>query len=676
MGALQRWSGRHRGRVATIGLAAVLMLLAGFSLWAAVRTNAAARQVDRDSTEQDVWQNARVTLANAEFARHGYLEHQRVEARADVARELQALREALQYIVQHADPDDVTFARQVREELEQYQEATARLLAAVAVDDTGRVEAIEVREVEPLYVALAEQLDEGAQDEQEQVRASVGAQRQLGGTLVLAVPVVFTVGLGLLAGCWLLLLGYQRRIKHQALSDALTGLPNRTLLHDRTGQAIRQADRELSPTALLLIDLDRFKEVNDTLGHHYGDQLLLQVGQRLQAALRQVDTVARLGGDEFAVLLPRIASAEGAVAVARKLQAALEEPFPLDGLTVDVEASIGMALYPEHGNDPEELLQRADIAMYTAKETHAGFVLFDPKQDQHSPKRLALLGELRRALEQRQLLLHYQPKVDAHTGRVLGVEALVRWQHPDHGLVPPGEFIPLAERTGLITPLTHYVLDEALRQCRQWHDAGHELTVAVNVSARRLLDLQFPDEVADLLARHQVPTRLLVVELTESTIMADPVHALEVLSRLDTMGVQLSIDDFGTGYSSMAYLKSLPVHELKVDRSFVSQMLSNSNDAVIVHSTVDLGRNLGLRVVAEGVENALTLQQLDLLGCHAVQGYHISRPVAADELISWLEQQTAEATTQTAANSTDPARSPHDAQASSSPALRRRQQGR
>jgi diguanylate cyclase len=624
------------------------------------RRASGARQVDRDSTEQDVWQNARVTLANAEFARHGYVEHQRVEARADVAREMQALREALQYIVRPADADEITFSRQVGEELAQYQEATARLLAAVAVDDTARVEAIEVREVEPLYVELAEQLDEGAQDEQEQVQASVGAQRQLGRTLVLAVPVVFTVGLGLLAGCWLLLLGYQRRIKHQALSDALTGLPNRTVLHDRTGQAIRQADRELSPTALLLIDLDRFKEVNDTLGHHYGDQLLVQVGQRLQAALRQVDTVARLGGDEFAVLLPRIASAEGAVAVARKLQAALEEPFPLDGLTVDVEASIGVALYPDHGNDPEELLQRADIAMYTAKETHAGFVLFDPKQDQHSPKRLALLGELRRALEQRQLLLHYQPKVDAHTGRVLGVEALVRWQHPDHGLVPPGEFIPLAERTGLITPLTHYVLDEALRQSRQWHDAGHELTVAVNVSARRLLDLQFPDEVADLLARHQVPTRLLVVELTESTIMADPVHALEVLSRLNAMGVQLSIDDFGTGYSSMAYLKSLPVQELKVDRSFVSQMISNSNDAVIVHSTVDLGRNLGLRVVAEGVEDALTLQQLDLLGCHAVQGYHISRPVAAEELISWLERKAAKVTTQAAANSTGPARSPHD----------------
>jgi diguanylate cyclase (GGDEF)-like protein len=431
------------------------------------------------------------------------------------------------------------------------------------------------------------------------------------------------------------------QLRHQAFHDPLTGLPNRALLRDRAGQAIRAADRELVPAALALIDLDRFKEVNDTLGHHYGDQLLVQVGQRLAAALRKVDTVARLGGDEFAVLLPRIETPEGAVAVAKKLQAALAEPFTLEGLSLDVEASIGVAIYPEHGSDPEELLRHADIAMYVAKQTRAGFVLFDPAQDQHSPRRLALLGELRRAIEDGQLLLHYQPKVDAHTGRILGVEALVRWQHPEHGLVPPGEFIPLAEHTGLIAPLTHYVLDAALAQCRQWRQAGHELSVGVNVSARRLLDLEFPDEVAGLLDRHQVPARLLVVEIIESTIMADPQHALQILGRLNTMGVQLSIDDFGTGYSSMAYLKSLPVHELKVDRSFVAQMTSSSRDEVIVRSTVDLGRNLGLRVVAEGVEDGATWQELDALGCDAIQGYYVSRPVAADDLISWLQQQAA-----------------------------------
>jgi diguanylate cyclase (GGDEF)-like protein len=390
---------------------------------------------------------------------------------------------------------------------------------------------------------------------------------------------------------------------------------------------------------LLLIDLDRFKEVNDTLGHHHGDQLLIQVGERLRGSLREVDTVARLGGDEFAVLLPRIQTAEGAVAVAGKLQAAFDEPFRLDNLALDVETSIGVALYPEHGSDPDELLQRADIAMYVAKDTHAGFVLFDPSHDQHSPRRLALLGELRRAIDQQQLLLHYQPKIDAHTSQVLGVEALVRWQHPTHGLIPPGDFIPLAERTGLIGPLTHYVLDAALQQCHDWRQDGHELPVAVNISARRLLDLDFPDEVAGLLTHWRVPARLLVVEITESTIMADPTHAIQILGRLNEMGVQLSVDDFGTGYSSMAYLKTLPVHELKVDRSFVAQMTSDSRDAVIVHSTIDLGRNLGLRVVAEGVEDSLTLQHLVLLGCHAAQGYHISRPVPAEDLITWLQHQ-------------------------------------
>jgi EAL domain-containing protein (putative c-di-GMP-specific phosphodiesterase class I) len=279
--------------------------------------------------------------------------------------------------------------------------------------------------------------------------------------------------------------------------------------------------------------------------------------------------------------------------------------------------------------------------MYVAKQTHAGFVLFDPTQDQHSPRRLALLGELRRAIDSGQLLLHYQPKVDAHTSQVLGVEALVRWQHPEHGLLSPGEFIPLAERTGLIGPLTSYVLDAALRQCSNWRQAGHELAIAVNVSARSLLDLSFPDQIDGLLARWEVPARLLIVEITESTIMADPTHALEILGRLDTMGVQVAIDDFGTGYSSMAHLKILPVHELKVDRSFVSQMTSNTSDAVIVRSTVDLGRNLGLRVVAEGVEDQRTLRELDALGCHAIQGYYVSRPVPADDLIHWLERQQA-----------------------------------
>jgi diguanylate cyclase len=629
-------------------LAAVLVLLTGFALWAAFSTNRAARQADRLSRLSDAYQQARFAVGAEESLERKYRLEPGVEVRAKFQRAAGSLRAALNEVRRRGDVQDRVLVAQVEAEHARFLDGIRRMFAAVDAGDTKRVLAIDGGETEPAFAAIEARVNAAADARHTQALGALRALRRTEATVLVATPIAFTAGLGLLALFWVIVVGYQRRTErqaaenqHQALHDGLTGLPNRTLLRDRTGQAIRQADRELVPAALLLTDLDRFKEINDTLGHHYGDQLLIQVGERLRAALREVDTVARLGGDEFAVLLPKIASAEDAVLVARKLQAALEEPFTLDDLTLAVEASIGLVLYPDHGDDPDELLQRADIAMYAAKDTHAEFMLFDAKLDQHSPRRLALLGELRRAIENEQLVLHYQPIVDAHTNKVLGVEALVRWQHPERGLLPPGDFIPLAERTGLITPLTHYVLKAALQQCRQWCQAGHELAVAVNVSARRLLDLSFPDEVAGLLAIWQVPARLLVVEITESTIMADPAHALEVLGRLDRMGVQVAIDDFGTGYSSMAHLKSLPVHELKIDRSFVMHMTSNTSDAVIVRTTIDLGRNLGLRVVAEGVEDAVTWQELEALNCNAIQGYCVSRPIPAEDLISWLEQQPA-----------------------------------
>jgi diguanylate cyclase (GGDEF)-like protein len=631
-----RLRSRTASRVAMAGICGVLLVLTGFALWAASTTNQAALHAAELTHLNDAYQQARLAVTTEELLEHKYRLEPAPEVRVRFERAARSLDAAVAFLLRHGDEADRQPVRTLTADHRRYVQAVRQEFAAVDAGGQRRVAAIEAEETEPLFDKIAAQVEFGAAQERDETLEGLGALRS---HVVVATPIIFGTGLGLLVVFCAVLVGYQRRTERQALHDGLTGLPNRTLLRDRTGQAIRQADRELLPAGLLLLDLDRFKEVNDTLGHHYGDQLLVQVGQRLQAALRAVDTVARLGGDEFAVLLPRIETADGAVTVAKKLQAAMEQPFLLEGLSLDIEASIGVALYPEHGNDPEELLQHADIAMYVAKDTHAGFVLFDPTLDQHSPRRLALLGELRRAIDQHQLLLHYQPKVDAHTSQVLGVEALVRWQHPTHGLIPPGEFIPLAERTGLIGPLTHYVLDAALQQCRDWRQAGHELAVAVNVSARRLLDLDFPDEVAGLLTRWRVPARLLVVEITESTIMADPTHAIQILGRLNAMGVQLSIDDFGTGYSSMAYLKTLPVHELKVDRSFVAQMTTDSRDAVIVHSTIDLGRNLGLRVVAEGVEDSLTLQHLDLLGCHAAQGYHISRPVPAEDLITWLEHQ-------------------------------------
>jgi diguanylate cyclase (GGDEF)-like protein/PAS domain S-box-containing protein len=431
----------------------------------------------------------------------------------------------------------------------------------------------------------------------------------------------------------------ERALTSQAFTDQLTGLPNRALLRDRAQQALRLAGRQGVTAALLLLDLDRFKEVNDTLGHHHGDLLLQQVAERLHGSLRGSDTVARLGGDEFAVLLPQIAGVQEATVVADKLSAAIEAPFAVDGLSLDVDVSIGVAVYPDHASDPNELLQRADVAMYAAKATHAAYTIYDPSLDQHNPRRLGLLGQLRRALAAGELVVHYQPKADVRSGRILGVEALVRWQHPEHGLLGPGEFVPLAETTGLIRPLTAHVLHAALRQCRAWQDAGRELSVAVNLSTRCLLDLTLPDQITALLEDSGVAPQRLVLEITESAIMTDPTRALEILNRLHVLGVQLAIDDFGTGYSSMAYLKSLPVDELKVDRSFVTHLRDNQSDAVIVRSTVDLGHNLGLRVVAEGVEDQATWQELATLGCDSVQGYYLARPMSAAELVAWLATQ-------------------------------------
>jgi diguanylate cyclase (GGDEF)-like protein len=424
--------------------------------------------------------------------------------------------------------------------------------------------------------------------------------------------------------------------EHQALHDALTDLPNRTLFHDRVHQALTSARRDHVPAAVMIMDLDRFKEVNDTLGHASGDELLKQVGIRLRESLRESDTVARLGGDEFGVLLPKVLDSAAAVAVARKLRTTLEEPFTIHGLALQMEASIGIALYPDHGTNVQSLLQRADVAMYVAKEHPAGCEVYTRERDAYSPDRLTLLTELRRAIDRGQLVLHYQPKVDLRTGEIHGVEALVRWKHPERGMVPPDEFIPPAQKTGVIGPLTMFVLDEALRQCRTWALQGLDLCVAVNLSTRNLLDVHLPDTVGELLSRWEVHPSLLELEITESTILADPVRAMQVLSRLDEMGVRLAIDDFGTGYSSLAYLKRLPVDELKIDKSFILGMEESENDAVIVRSTIDLGRNLGLRVVAEGVETSTAWNRLASLGCDIAQGYYLSRPIPASELTEWV----------------------------------------
>jgi diguanylate cyclase (GGDEF)-like protein len=469
------------------------------------------------------------------------------------------------------------------------------------------------------------------------IEASVRGDTNMISLLIfLGLAVLYTLLFRIVAGASRTLRHQAEVNEHQALHDALTDLPNRTLFHDRVGQALVTARREHLPTAVMIMDLDRFKEVNDTLGHASGDELLKLAGDRLRATLRESDTVARLGGDEFGVLLPKVVDSVAAVSVARKLREALEEPFSIHGLALRIEASVGIALYPEHGEDVHSLLQRADVAMYVAKEQPDGCEVYTKERDEYSPDRLTLLTELRLAIDCGEVVLHYQPKADLRTGEVNAVEALVRWNHPVRGLVGPDEFIPLAQKTGVIVPLTFFVLNEALRQCRTWKLEGLDLCVGVNLSARNLLDVHLPDTVAELLTKWEVAPSQLELEITESTILADPIRAMHVLSRLGDMGVRLAIDDFGTGYSSLAYLKRLPVDDLKIDKSFVQGMEEDENDAVIVRSTIDLGRNLGLRVVAEGVESAETWQRLVALGCDVAQGYYLSRPVPAAQLTSWL----------------------------------------
>ncbi len=428
------------------------------------------------------------------------------------------------------------------------------------------------------------------------------------------------------------------KLAYQALHDALTDIPNRTLLYDRLQQAIHAAKREHKSVALMMMDLDRFKEINDTMGHHSGDLVLQSVAARLRGTLRQSDTVARLGGDEFAMVLPGIGDKATAVQAAQKILNAAQSPLNLEGRKLDIGVSLGIVLYPDQGEDPGLLMQRADVAMYAAKRNKSGYALYDAEADRYSVDRLALQGELRHAIAHNELVLYYQPKIDFHSGHVSGLEALVRWQHPRHGLMFPDDFIPLAERTGLIQPLTVWVLHEALRQCRGWQRDGCLLTVAVNISASNLQDSHFPEVVAAALLATGAEPAWLELEITETAIMKEPALAIEAIGKLNHMGVPLAIDDFGTGYSSMAYLKKLLVAKIKIDKSFVMDMSTSNSDAVIVRSLIGLGHNLGLSVVAEGVESEAVWNQLKLLGCDSAQGYCMSRPIPLEKLGEWLRE--------------------------------------
>ncbi len=630
-------------KLASVCLVLVLLGASAFAIWSSQVTSEAARAAVLASRLSGHFADAARAATTEEALERQYRLTPGPGLRAKFNVAAGQLRSALASVgsLDATDADKV-LAQKVLATHERYVEAVDRVFNAVDKGDAPAARKIETEE-DALFDAMVATLNPADDAHHQESLDNLASLQEVEVMSSWLTPVVFLAGL-LLASLMISIIRARQRLldteRHRALHDsthdALTGLPNRTLLFDRLEQALQAGKRAGRTAGLLLIDLDRFKEVNDTFGHHYGDMLLAQIGPRLRSALREGDTVARLGGDEFAVLLPDIADLSAAMGVAAKVRAALETPFIVEGVALDVEASVGVVISGDHGTDPTTLLQRADIAMYIAKTQSTGVFAYDPNVDRHSPVKLALLGELRAALKLGQLVVQYQPKVSISDGEVIGAEALVRWQHPQRGLIYPDAFIPLAEHTGLIGPLTTYVLDAALTQARVWMDAGRPLIVAVNLSTRNLLDEDLPGQVADLLAAHAVPAELLKLEVTESALMSEPDKAARLLNALAAFGVQISIDDFGAGYTSLGQLKNLPVAELKIDKSFILNMSNDPTCAVIVHSIVDLGHSLGLTIVAEGVETAAILTDLRAVGCDVAQGYYLSRPVPAVEFDYWL----------------------------------------
>jgi diguanylate cyclase (GGDEF)-like protein len=630
--------------VATVGMLLVLLALTAFSIAAAV-TNARAAERAQHSAAVSEWSETALTQLGLEENladelkapgpdADGEAPGQYADTRADVTAALVGLRgsvapERRGQVTEWIDLHD------------RYGEELDDLLAREPLDPAAAEEYEEER-LDPLFDPLEQGLKDEAQrhwDEANEALAAMGRTQQ---GLLVATPLVFGLGLGLVVLLSVvqvrgrrLALAQAEENRHQSRHDSLTGLPNRVLLREHVEVALAAAGREGRAVTLLLIDLDRFKEINDTLGHRYGDLVLRVLASRLREAVAPSATVARLGGDEFAILLPDVGDPDAAVEVATATLRAMDATIDAGEISLDVDASIGVVVSGEHGADVDTLLQHADIAMYRAKGRSLGVCLYDHDLNDHSREELGLLGDLRRAMDAGELVLEFQPKVTLPDAGFHGAEALVRWRHPERGMLPPAMFVPVAERTALIHPLTRYVLAAALAECRSWQDRGVLLHVAVNVSVRNLLDDTFLGDVAGLLAASGVPASSLELEVTESAIMADPERAQSVLAGFRALGVTLSIDDFGAGYTSLAHLSTLPVDQIKIDRSLVSRMGEDGGDAHIVRSVIELGHSLGLRTVAEGVEDAATGRVLGDLGCDVAQGYHYSRPMPADRLVEW-----------------------------------------
>ncbi len=633
---------RRRWRLAIGGVIVVLLSVAVLGVVGVARTRHAAETVARSTALSDAYARANKAIAEEESLEHKYRLERGDAVRARHAIAGAALHAALSDVESRGGATDRDLALRLRKVHDEYGYAVLRVFAAVDNGDLVEAARINNNDVDRIFYQLSAEIQEAADLHAGRAAAAIEELRRVealvfGGLLgAVGIGAVLLIGLGLLVVRYQnTMMAHADRHEHAARHDALTGLPNRTLYTERLEASLAVRDVVLT---VMLLDLDRFKEVNDTLGHHYGDELLVQVAARLTGEVRAGDTVARLSGDEFAVLLPG-ADVDRARGLAGRLQERLHQSFVLRDVTVDVEASIGIAVRePAVAVSADEMLRAADVAMYEAKDTKNGAVVYEPATTAAPPSRLLLLGDLRRALAQREeLVLYYQPKVALASGELCGVEALVRWHHPARGLIAPGEFVPMAENTGLINLLTTHVLARAVAQAAAWRAAGVDVPVAVNLSPRCLTDRSLRDRVEGLLAEHRLPARLLRLEVTESAVMANPALAMATLHGLHRLGVRLSIDDYGTGYSSMAYLRQLPVDELKIDRSFVVNLSgADDDDAVLVRSAVDLGHNLGMTVVAEGVEHAGQVEALRRLGCDIAQGYHYARPEPAERLQRWL----------------------------------------
>ena len=642
---LIRWSKTIPIKWARYGLIAVLLTISGFAVWSSITTGRLGQEAIASSVLSDHYTAAATAVGAAESLERLYRLEPGPQVRRRFNENVQVLTRSLERIHRAGSPADRLLVADVHTALTPYVESVGKLFKAVDGGQAAEARRIDFEESDPRFEKMEKIVLQAAANHHEESIVALEKLRTREAFNANSTPIVFIAGL-LLASLFAQVL-WRTRVEldsqrkdalHASLHDKLTGLANRTLLADRFEQALRLGRRQGSTTGLVLIDLDRFKEVNDTLGHYYGDRLLDQIGKRLISEAREIDTVSRLGGDEFAILLPSVEDLEGALKAARRLHTAITASFEIDGVELDVEASFGVVVSGLHGDDPSTLMQRADIAMYAAKKQGKGILAYDPGADRRTPERLAMLGELRRGLERGELFLEYQPKVSLSTGDVTGVEALVRWQHPVRGRVNPDEFIPFAELTGIIGALTHYVLKLALAQVRVWADAGICIPVAVNISARNLLDDKLVAQIVDLLEQHKLAPNMLVLEVTESAIMLDSEAARTILGQLHTMGIHIAIDDFGVGYTSLAQLKDLPISELKIDKSFVLAMQSDQANELIVRSVVDLGHNLGMAVIAEGVETA---DMLDVLGgyhCDMAQGFHVCRPVSAEAFMRWYEE--------------------------------------